>query len=260
MTNTQDSKSKKSASKDSEQKRNSNTASKAATAEKDESVNTQELDSLVELLDDDLTNVDTDDAFSAIDEWHNTLNKAKEPEFKELASGLKELKQLLKGGKATGHEIGELLSDIGNQTAEIASDSDRGLKTSIQKVGKQLSKAGQTLGKAEDKEAVEQIESLSETLDADLTKVDTDTAVGAIDHWYGVLNKSDSENLKAIAGGLKELKQILKRKNANASDIAEALTKIGEQTTEAASEAHRGLKGPIRNFGKLLSKTGKSLE
>jgi methyl-accepting chemotaxis protein len=257
MATKQDPKSKQTAPKEDEQKRNSATSSKAA-AEK-ETGDTEKLDSLLEVLEGDLTTVDTEDAFSTIDEWHTTLNKSKEPEFKELASGLKELKQLLKGGKATGHDIGEVLSDIGDQTTDIASSSDNGVKTTLQKLGKQLSKVGYALGKAEDKDSVEQIESLSETLDGDLTKIDTETAVGTIDHWYGLLNKSDNQNLKEIANGLKELKQILKRKNANASDIAEALNKVGEQTTEAASEAHRGLKGPIRKFGKLLSKTGKSL-
>jgi methyl-accepting chemotaxis protein len=100
---------------------------------------------------------------------------------------------------------------------------------------------------------------LSETLNGDLIQVDTDIAIGAIDHWYGLLHKSDNESLQEIANGLKELKQTLKRKTAKASDIAEVMTKIGEQTTEAASNAHRGLKGPIQKFGKLLSKTGKSL-
>lgn len=261
MASKQDSKSKQTASQEDEQKhKQSDAASKAVAADKDANADTQALDSLLETLDGDLTAIDTDAALSAIDEWHGTLQKSKEPEIKELANGLKELKQLLKGGKATGHELGEVLSHIGDQTSDLASDADKGVKPSLQKLGKQLSKAGQALGKAEDKEAAEQIESLSETLEGDLTKVDTDTAIGAIDHWYSLLHKSDNESLKEISNGLKELKQTLKRKNASASDIAEALTKIGEQTTEAASEAHRGLKGPIQKFGKLLSKTGKSLE
>ncbi|MBW4692363.1 MAG: hypothetical protein KME27_11420 [Lyngbya sp. HA4199-MV5] len=260
MATKQDPKSKQSASQEDNQKHNqSDASSKAVATDRDASDDTQALDALLETLSGDLTSIDTDAALGAIDEWHGVLQKAKEPELKELASGLKELKQLLKGGKATGHDIGEVLTHIGDQTSDLASDADKGVKTSLQKLGKQLSKAGQALGKAEDREAAEQIESLSETLEGDLTKVDTDTAVGAIDHWYGLLHKSDNESLKEISNGLKELKQLLKRKNADASDIAEALTKIGEQTTEAASEAHRGLKGPIQKFGKLLSKTGKSL-
>ncbi|MBW4471888.1 MAG: hypothetical protein KME45_15995 [Stenomitos rutilans HA7619-LM2] len=261
MATKQDPKSKQSASQQDDQKHNqSDTSSKAVAADRGANDDTQALESLLETLSGDLSSIDTDAALGAIDEWHGLLQKAKEPELKELAGGLKELKQLLKGGKATGHDIGEVLSHIGDQTSDIAADADKGVKTSLQKLGKQLSKAGQALGKAEDREAVEQIESLSETLQGDLTEVDTDTAVGAIDHWYGLLHKSDNESLKEISNGLKELKQILKRKNANASDIAEALTQLGEQTSEAASEAHRGLKGPIQKFGKLLSKTGKSLE
>lgn len=242
-------------------KQDSKTKQSAPQADaQDASADTQALQSLLEILDSDLTAIDTDAALGAIDEWHGTLHKSKEPEIKELANGLKELKQLLKGGKATGHDLGEVLSHIGDQTSDIASDADKDMKTSLQKLGKHLSKAGQALGKAEDKEAAEQIESLSETLEGDLTQIDTDTAVDAIDHWYGLLHKSENESLKEISNGLKELKQMLKRKNAKASDIAEALTKIGEQTTEAASDAHRGLKGSIQKFGKLLSKTGKSLE
>ncbi|XHX75960.1 MAG: hypothetical protein RBJ76_16085 [Stenomitos frigidus ULC029] len=258
MTSKQDSKSKQSASKDEQKHQQSSAASKAVAPDQG-GEETQALDSLLETLSGDLTSIDTEAALGAIDEWHGTLNKSKEPAVKELASGLKELKQLLKGGKATGHELGEVLSHIGDQTSDLAAEADKGMKTSLQKLGKQLSKAGQALGKAEDKEASEQIESLSETLEGDLTKVDTDTAIGAIDHWYGLLHKSDDENLQEIANGLKELKQTLKRKTANASDIAEVMTKIGEQTTEAASNAHRGLKGPIQKFGKLLTKSGKSL-
>ena len=259
MTSKQDSKSQQSASKETEQKHQQSGAASKAVAPDQGNDDTQALDSLLETLGGDLTSIDTDAALGAIDEWHGALQKSKEPAIKELANGLKELKQLLKGGKATGHELGEVLSHIGDQTSDIAAEADKGMKTSLQKLGKQLSKAGQALGKAEDKEAAEQIESLSETLESDLTKVDTDTAIGAIDHWYGLLHKSDNESLQEIANGLKELKQTLKRKTAKASDIAEVMTKIGEQTTEAASNAHRGLKGPIQKFGRLLSKTGKSL-
>lgn len=259
MASKQDSKSKQSAPPEDEPKHNQSEASQAVAADQDASA-TQELDSLLETLSGDLTAIDTDAALGAIDTWHGTLSKVKEPEIKELATGLKELKQLLKGGRATGHEIGEVLSHIGHQTSDLASDADKSLKTSLQKLGKQLSKVGQSLGKAENKETAEQIESLSETLEGDLAQIDTDTAIGAIDHWYGLLHKSDNESLKEISNGLKELKQILKRKTASAPDLAAALTKVGEQTTEAASEAHRGLKGPIQKFGKLLSRTGKSLE
>lgn len=237
------------------------TAPKKETADtKADSADSQSLDSLLSTLEGDLTAIDSEAVLSLLDEWYGSLHKAKEPEIKEISSSLKELKQLLKGGKATGHEIGEVLVEIGEQTISVASDADKDLKTPLHKLGKQLTKVGSSLGKAEDREHMEHIDSLVETLEGDLTSLNTETALGAIDEWYTLLHKSDDENLKEIANGLKELKQLLKRSKAKGSDIGEALTKLGEQTTEAAQEAVRGLKGPIKKLGKLLSKTGKSFE
>ncbi len=228
---------------------------------KGDSADMQGLDSLLSALEGDLTAIDHDTALGLIDQWHGSLHKSKEPEIKEISTGLKELKQLLKGGKATGHEISEVLVEIGEQTIHVASDADKELKTPLQKLGKQLTKAGTSLGKAEDREHVEHIDSLVETLEAeDLASVDTGVTTNAIDEWYALLHKSEDENLKEIANGLKELKQILKRSKATGPEIGAALTKLGEQTTTAANEAGRGLKGPVKKLGKILSKVGKSLE
>lgn len=220
----------------------------------------QELDSLLSAFEGDLSAIDTDAALGLIDEWYGSLHKAKEPEFKEISSSLKDLKQLLKGNKATGHEIGEVLVEIGEQTTDIASEADKGLKTKLQKLGKLLKKAGTSIGKAEDKEHVENIDSLVETLEGDLTSIDNEAALGAIDHWHSLLHKSEDENIKEIANGLKHLKQLLKRSNPKGAEIGEVLISLGEQTQEAGKEATRGLKGPIQRLGKLLSKAGKSLE
>lgn len=158
MASKQDSKAKQSAAQaDAPKHQQSAAADKAVAADQGATDDTQALDSLLETLGGDLTAIDTESALGVIDEWHGTLQKSQEPEVKELAKGLKELKQLLKGGKATGHELGEVLSHIGDQTSDLASEADKGLKTSLQKLGKQLAKAGQALGKAEDKEAAEQI-------------------------------------------------------------------------------------------------------
>ena len=235
------------------------TVSKAADP-KGGSADSPQLDSLLSALEGDLTTVDSEAALSLLDEWYGPLHKAKEPEIKEIATGLKELKQLLKGSKATGHEIGEVLIEIGEQTISVASDTDKELKTPLHKLGKQLTKAGSALGKAEDREHIEHIDSLVETLEGDLTSTNTEAALGAIDVWYTLLHKSEDENLKEIANGLKELKQLLKRSKPKGADIGEVLVKLGEQTTEAAQAAGRGLKGPIKKLGQLLSKTGKSFE
>jgi uncharacterized protein YukE len=226
----------------------------------DKSADSQKLDSLLTTLDGDLTSLDTEAALNALDEWYGIVHKAHEPEAKELSQNLKELKQLLKSGKATGHEIGEVLIEIGEHTSHIASEAEKGLKTPLQKLGKQLKAAGTSLGKAEDREQIEQIDSLVETLEGDLTSIDSDKAVSAIDHWYTILHKLENENFKEIANELKHLKQTLKSSKAQGADIGEILVKLGEQTQEAAKEAARGIKGPVQRLGKLLSKTGKSLE
>ncbi len=229
------------------------------TSKKEDIADNQELNSLIEALSGDLTAIDSDAAVALIDEWHDSLNKAKESEIKEIATHLKHLKQLLKGGKATGHDIGEALIQIGEETSHVASNADKEVKNPLQKLGKQLSKIGVSLSKADDREQIEHINSVVETLEADLTEIEPEAAVGAIDTWYNLLHKSEDENIQEIANGLKELKQLLKRKTAKSEDFAEVLTKLGEQTQQSADEATRGFKRPIQKLGKLLSKAGKSL-
>lgn len=236
------------------------TSQKNAADTTNDNADSQELDSLISTLEGDLSALDNDATLSLLDHWYDALHKASEPEIKEIATNLKELKKLLKSGKATGHEIGEIISEIGEQTAQVSSDAPKGLKTPIKKLGTQLRKIGTSLGKAEDKEHIEQIESVIETLEGDLTSIDSETAIGAIDEWYNLLHKSDDEKIKEIANELKKLKQVLKRSNAKGADIGEVLILLGEQTQEAAKEAPRGIKGPVQRLGKLLSKAGKSFE
>lgn len=221
----------------------------------------EQLNSLSEVLNSDLSDIDPEEGIRQIDEWYNVLHKSKDSAAKELSNNLKQLKQMLKGNKATGHEIGEALAELGEQTSEFAGNADKELKTPLQKLGKQFSKAGSALGKAEDQELTQEVESLTETIEGqELTELDSNEAVAAIDHWHGFLAKSEDESFKAIANGLKELKQKLKLKNPKQEDIAEILNQLGEQTVEAAAEAPRGLKGAIQKLGKGLSKSAKSLD
>lgn len=219
----------------------------------------QKLEELQSTLSDDLSTLSSEDASSLIDEWYNFLHKAKEPEVKEIANQLKQLRQHLKSNKATGHEISEVLIEIGEQTANFASDAEKEIRTPVRRLGKQLTKVGNSLGKAEEHEEIEEIDSTIETLEEDLTQVETDVPLGSIDKWYNLLHKSDSESLQEIANGLKQLKQVLKHKNPKPSDISPILEKLGEQTTTVGQEAKRGFKGPLQRLGKLLSRTGKSL-
>lgn len=219
----------------------------------------QKLEELQSTLSGDISTLSSEDANSLIDEWYNFLHKAKEPEVKEIANQLKQLKQHLKSNKATGHEISEVLMEIGEQTANFASDAEKEIRTPVRRLGKQLTKVGNSLGKAEEHEEIEEIDSVIETLEEDLTQVEIDIALGSIDKWYNLLHKSDSESLQEIANGLKELKRVLKHKNPKPSDISPILEKLGEHTTTVGQEAKRGFKGPLQRLGKLLSRTGKSL-
>ncbi len=220
----------------------------------------KKIESLHSTLSGDLSKVESEAALGLVDEWYELLHKAKEPEIKELGSHLKQLKQLLKGGKATAHEISEVLSEIGEQTSEYATDADKEVKTPLRQIGKQLAKLGNSLAKAEEHEQIEEIESLTETLEDGLGEVDKEAATSSIDTWYNLLHKSEDENIKEIANGLKELKHALKLKNPKSADISNILSKLGEQTVAAAQDARRGFKGPVQRLGKLLSKSGKSLE
>ena len=260
MASKQDSK-KQNASAAEEQDSKATTSSSSKAIADDAGADlTQELASLSELFQGDLSEIELEDAIASIDQWHTILNKQKDAGIKELAGGLKGLKQLLKGGKASGHDIGEALAEVGHQTSELASEAEKGTKQPLQRLGKQLTQVGNSLGKAEDKEQTEQLGSVIETLEGDLGSIEPEAALGVIDHWYDILHKSGNENLGEIAKELKQLKQQLKGGKAKPAAIAEALTQIGEQTTAAASEATRGFKSPIQRLGKLLSKTGKALE
>lgn len=220
----------------------------------------QQIDELVNALNGDLSEIQSEQAIALIDEWHGLLNKSKDDGAKALAGHLKELKQLVKGGKASGHDIGEALAELGSQTTHIAGDLEKGQKQSVQKLGKQLSKVGNALGKAEDQENIEHIDSLTELVEEDLASVEPQEGIEQIDFWYGLLNKAGNDQYKQVAEGLKQLKQALNRKSGDPEKIAEILTQLGEQTTAIAAEAPRGMKGHIQRLGKSLGKSAQELE
>ena len=218
-----------------------------------------ELDQLLQALEGDLSTIETESALDLVDQWYSSLHKSK-LEVKELASGLKELQKMLKSGKASGHEISEVLIHISEQTTEFASNAENVLKQPVQRLGKQLRKAGTSIAKAEDQEYHQQLDTLLEKSESEeLTSLDAEEAVGGIDFWYNLLHKAEGEQFQQVADSLKELKQALKRGNAKPETIAKALTKVGEQTTEIAAAAPRGFKGAIQKLGKQLTKAGESL-
>ncbi len=238
----------------------STTQSEKNSSAKDSSETLQKLESLLEFLQGDLSSTKLDAALKMVDEWYTYAHQSKQPELKEIASGLKELQKLLKHDEVTGHELGELLVHLGEQTSDVASEADKELETSLQRAGKQFTKVGQSLAKEEDRQHLESLDSLTDVLEQDADSIDLDAASGGIDRWYELLHKSEDENLKEIAGELKKLKQILKSNKAKPAELSKKLTQLGELTTESASNAGRGFKGAVQKLGKMLTKFGKSIE
>ncbi|AFY96111.1 hypothetical protein [Chamaesiphon minutus] len=241
-------------------KKKSATSTKSTDSQStDDSEGSAQIASLSQALQGDLSTLDPDTALETIDTFHSLLKQSKQPEAKELASGLKDLQKLLKRKEPSGHELGDLIVHLGEQTIEIAGDVDKGLKTPLQQLGKQLTKIGRSLSKAEDSEQLEDLDALVDTLKQEPDKIDTKASVGTIDRWYDLLHKSEDESLEELASQLKELKQLLKGSKSKGADLSEKLIHMGEQTTAAAANAGRGFKGAIQKLGKALTAFGKSL-
>ena len=243
----------------SKDKKKSEKSSKSATSESKHDEPAQKLESLSEALQGDLSSIDPDAALKMIDELHGLVHQSKQPEAKEIATGLKELQKQLKRKEPSGHELGELIGHLGEQTSEIAAVAEKELKAPLQRLGKQLVKVGRSLAKAEDLHHLEGLDAVVDILEQDPSKSDPKSAVGEIDRWYDLLHKSEDESLKALATELKQLKQLLKASKTKGADLSEKLIEIGEQTTAAAANAGRGFKGVIQKLGKVLTTFGKSL-
>ncbi len=105
---------------------------------------------MTEMLEgEELSSVEPAKAVEMIDPWFNLLNKSDNEQFKALADSLKELKQAVKKSHPKPDAIAEILSRLGEQVGEVASEAPRGFKGHIQKLGKQLSKAAKSLNSVE---------------------------------------------------------------------------------------------------------------
>jgi hypothetical protein len=235
-------------------------ASKSAPAESTENAEAStQLDSLSKAFQGDLSAIDPDTALATIDTFHSLLKQSKQPEAKEIATGLKDLHKLLKRKEPTGHELGEIIGHLGEQTIAIAADADKGLKAPLQHLGKQLTNIGRSLSKAEDAQYLESLDELVDTFKQSPAQIDVKAAVGEIDRWYDLLSKSEDASLKEIATELKQLKQLLKGSKSKGTELSEQLIELGEKTTAASIHAGRGFKGAIQKLGKALTAFGKSL-
>lgn len=151
----------------SKDKKKSEKSSKSATSESKHDEPAQKLESLSEALQGDLSSIDPDTALKMIDELHGLVHQSKQPEAKEIATGLKELQKQLKRKEPSGHELGELIGHLGEQTSEIAAGAEKELKAPLQRLGKQLVKVGRSLAKAEDLHHLEGLDAVVDILEQD---------------------------------------------------------------------------------------------
>ena len=104
------------------------------------------------------------------------------------------------------------------------------------------------------------VDSLAETLHGYLTEIEPGDAIESVDLWVNFLKGHKEDNVKELSASLKELKKLLKGKKSEASEIADVLEQLGEQTTAIGDEAGKGVKGPLHKIGKALAQAAKKIE
>ncbi len=97
-----------------------------------------------------MSNIDVDVVLEMIDKLRKLVQQSKDPEVKKIAIGLKELQKLLQRQELSGKDLGELLTEIGDRTSQIAVEAKMGLQGPLQNLGKKLIKVGLFLCNAED--------------------------------------------------------------------------------------------------------------
>lgn len=122
----------------SEEEKQHKISQKEDTKSIDQQDNAPDVESAIDFLHGDITEVESPEAIDAIDEWVDFLKGHKEDNIKELSATLKELKKLLKGKRTDPREIAEVLNQLGEQTNAIGDEAERGVKGPLHKLGKAL--------------------------------------------------------------------------------------------------------------------------
>jgi hypothetical protein len=112
---------------------------------------------------------------------------------------------------------------------------------------------------ANDPEPTQKLELLSQLLKGEISAIDPDAALKAIDELHGLLQKVKHPEAKEIATMLKELQKLLKQKEPTGHELCELIGHLGEKTIEIAAQSEPALKTPLQHLGKQLNKLGRSL-
>jgi ABC-type transporter Mla subunit MlaD len=100
---------------------------------------TVDLDSTIAALQSGITSLPPEAAIGAIESWQQQLQGT------EIAETLGELKLALEGGGKSGAAIGEIIADLGSQTASAASTASGDAASKLEQLGQLLSQAGSSL-------------------------------------------------------------------------------------------------------------------
>lgn len=126
-----------------EEKKSKSASSEDSSEEMDTG---EELDHLLAVLEDeDLTDMDLEQAAETIDEWNAILSKSKDADLKEIGTNLKQLKKLLGASKIKEADLAEVMTQLGGQVDKYANNAERGYKTKLHRLGKALSGEGKEL-------------------------------------------------------------------------------------------------------------------
>ncbi|WP_017651785.1 hypothetical protein [Fortiea contorta] len=86
-----------------------------------------------------------------------------------------------------------------------------------------------------------------------LTSIPVEQAIAVINSWQQQLQGTD------LAEDLDELKLALSNSSSDQAAIADILTDLGEDTSEAATNANPDIASKVRQLARLLSQAGQSL-
>ena len=106
---------------------------------------TSELDQTIAALQGELTSVPPTTALDIIDSFEQQVQGLG---ASEIASNLSKLKQLLTSGNATGSDIGQVLTSLGEKTTLVASGADAEISTKLKQLGELLTSVGNSLSGA----------------------------------------------------------------------------------------------------------------
>lgn len=99
----------------------------------------------VSLLQQGVTNIAADQAVSNIEGWITQLEGADVPGASEIVSNLESLRSALESQPIDGAEVGNLLTELGQQTTDAAAEATGQQMTQLQTLGETLSSAGEQL-------------------------------------------------------------------------------------------------------------------